>query len=116
NALLTVQLCSLKRPVPTRSLLHCFESSCFWPMIPTRPEPQRNHGNATHGRFVVTETVSGSTTFTSVTSENTNVKGSGFRAGYLPRYASRLFFTTCAVSGDPSENVTFGRSLIVHSV
>ena len=64
----------------------------------------------------MTRTVSGSTTSTAAMLASTNWNSSDVRPGYWPRYASRLFFTTSAVSGDPSWNVMPGRSAIVHSV
>ena len=78
---------------------------------------QRYHGNAVHGRFVVDldgERVDDRRV--DLTSLKTNVNSSGCRAGYAPRYASRLFFTTVASSGVPSWNLMPSRSLIVHTV
>ena len=65
-------------PVPIEVLVAArFESSWAWPMMPTRALPQRNHGNAAHGVFVVTVTVSGSTTSTLAMLWNMNVNSSG---------------------------------------
>src|SRR3954468_9113340 len=106
--------CSVKGPVPISFLLQFGASSWAWPMIPRRALLHRNHGDAGHGRLVVTLTVNGSTTSTLLMSLNTKMNSSGLRFGYVPRYASRLFFTTVASSAEPSENLMFGRSLIVH--
>src|SRR5262245_61625227 len=88
--------------------------SCAGATIPARPPLNSSAGNAGHGVLVVTETVSGSTTFTSATFANTNVLRRALIFGFAPRYESRLSFTASASTGVPSVNFTPGRSLIVH--
>src|SRR3954454_10210514 len=95
-------------------------------MMPSRPLENRYESNADHpwlpgaleSPSTVTVTVLlASSAVTSLTyGPNTSPNRTGWRVGYAPRYASRLFFTTVAVSIEPSWNFTPGRRTIVHTV
>src|SRR3954454_6949443 len=95
-------------------------------MMPSRPLENRYESNADHpwlpgaleSPSTVTVTVLlPSSAVTSLTyGPNTSPNRIGCRVGYAPRYASRLFFTTVAVRGVPSWNLTPWRRTTVHTV
>src|SRR5207248_11491263 len=102
---------NLNGPVPIGFRGHVLSSfSCAGAAIPRRPVDHRKAGNATHGTEVVTRTVIGSTTETSLMSPKT-------RPNRTPlRYRSKLSFTASAFSGSPLWNWMPSRSAIVHCV
>src|SRR5436190_10774898 len=90
--------------------------SCAGAAIPSRPVDHRYWSNSTHGVFMLTCTVIGSTTLIESTFENTKPNNGALTAELLPAYASRFCLTASALSGSPSWKVTFGLTLIVHAV
>ena len=88
--------------------------SCAGADMPARPLA-RYAGNAGHGVFVVTTTVSGSVTLTLSMFESVNTPRRAGRLGFAPRNESMLSLIASASTGVPSWNCTPGRSPIVHS-
>src|SRR4051794_31352893 len=94
--------------IPRRALDHRYELKAGQPWAPAVT------GSAS--TFTVTVFVASSAAVSRMYGPNTRLNRIGLRPGYLPRYASRLFFTTVAVSGVPSWNLTPSRRTIVHVV
>src|SRR3954469_13778336 len=83
---------------------------CAGAAIAARPDVQRYAGNAIHGCFMVTTTVSSPSVATEAMFLNTNWSRSPLV------HASMFCFTASALSGSPSWNEMPERRVIVHCV
>src|SRR3954452_7111906 len=101
----------LNGPVPIMFVSHvALLLICAGAAIAARPEVQRYAGNATHGCFMFTTTVSSPSVVTEETFLNTNWSRSPLV------HASMFCLTASALSGSPSWNLMPERSVIVHCV